>query len=198
VRAARRSRQLFRASAQSQQAFAEPLGHHGGRDPGKVSGLPPGVPAARQEQRLALRPGQGRKAVMCQQAPWDRPGSPGRRRSGRAAVTLPGSLAHGTAARYRHDPAEPAAPGGTEPRRGPPHLQQYPRGHLLRPGLISDDLVHQAVNRAGDLIADVRERLFVTACDSRQQTVNSSRTGLPVLTACVSPTAMAASLHASE
>jgi hypothetical protein len=47
------------------QAFTEPFG----RDPREVSDLPPGEPAERQEQRLALRPGHGRKAAICQRAP---------------------------------------------------------------------------------------------------------------------------------
>lgn len=158
----RRSRQLFRAAAQPQQAITEPPGHRTGRNPQKISGLPPGVSAAGEKHRLTLRPRKRRQTTMRQQAPPSplrhHMASPRRPPVGYvAAAHRRPSTIHRAAPRDRHDPAQPAACRRTEPRRGPPHLHQYLPGHLLRPGLIPDDPAHQAVNRAGDLITDTRE-----------------------------------------
>ncbi len=148
-RAARRGRTppgshpAIQELAQPHQAITEPLGHRTGRNPARSAALPPGIPAGRQKHRLTLRPGQGRKPAMRQQAPRPAPpppGSPGRSQPGRVAITRRRSTTHPAASRHRPILRGSPARRGDRFRHAvvhPDHLAgapqlHHPRHHRLR------------------------------------------------------------------
>ena len=166
---------------QAEQAITEPLGHRSGRNPQQLGHLPRGVSGRRQQHGRRLRLGRDPRPRWAGRLPTARsfatPGFPEGHQPGRPGV-VHRSAAHGAAPRHRHDPFEPAALSRAEPRRGSPHLQQHPRGHLLGPGLIGDDPA-TAVHRAGDLITEGPESLGITACNPRQQIIEHRHGPLP-------------------
>src|SRR5690606_14981859 len=69
------------------------------------------------------------------------------------------------------DPGQRAAPGGVEPRGGPPQFEQHLLGHLLGLGGVAHHAPHQSEHRPGHQPVQVLECLLVASRHAHQKLV---------------------------